>query len=83
MGAGGWTLVGQVGGLHGDIHEQWLNHNVHVLNLKTTAIEDDAYSCIDAASIVINGQREEEGGREHMVSGKERWIDGEGKIDRQ
>ena len=51
---GGWTLIGQTSGSHGQMYEAWLRQNHNPANLRTPVIEANDYSCIDAVNMAVN-----------------------------
>ena len=54
MRSGGWTLIGQVGGVNGDIYDKWLRTNENSGILRTPVIENGTYGCIDAVDLAVS-----------------------------
>ncbi|KAI0228294.1 hypothetical protein LSAT2_021234 [Lamellibrachia satsuma] len=54
MRSGGWTLIGQIGGVNDNIYNQWLVTNHNTGKLRTPVIEKRTYGCIDAVDLAVN-----------------------------
>ena len=58
MRSGGWTLIGQVGGVDDNIYDKWLVTNHNTEKLRTPVIEAGTYGCIDSVDLAVNYARE-------------------------
>ena len=54
MRSGGWTLIGQTGGVNDSIYDKWLVANENSGILRTPVIENGTYGCIDAVDLAVN-----------------------------
>ena len=54
MRSGGWTLIGQVGGVNDNMYDKWLVTNHNTAKLRTPEIEARTYGCIDAVDLAVN-----------------------------
>ena len=54
MRSGGWTLIGQVGGVNDNIYDKWLVTNHNTAKLRTPVIEARTYGSIDAVDLAVN-----------------------------
>ena len=54
MRSGGWTLIGQVGGVDDNIYNKWLVTNHNTEKVRTPVIEARTYGCIDAVDLAVN-----------------------------
>ena len=54
MRSGGWTLVGQIGGVAGNLYEKWLTANANTYLLRRPTIKRGTYGCIDAVDLAVN-----------------------------
>ena len=54
MRSGGWTLIGQLGGVADNIYEKWLVANVNTDILRHPAITPGTYGSIDAIDLAVN-----------------------------
>ena len=51
---GGWTLIGQLGGVTYSIYDKWLVTNVNTRLLRRPTIEHGTHGCIDAVDLAVN-----------------------------
>ena len=51
---GGWTLIGQIGGVNDNIYDKWLVANENSGILRIPVIESGTYGCIDAVNLAVN-----------------------------
>ena len=58
MRSGGWTLIGQIGGVAGNIHEKWLRTDENTEVLLSPWIEQGTFGCIDAVDMAVNRAHE-------------------------
>ena len=58
MRSGGWTLIGQIGGIRAYIADKWLVANENTAILQTPVIESGTYGCIDAVEMAVNYSQE-------------------------
>ncbi|KAI0238165.1 hypothetical protein LSAT2_011210 [Lamellibrachia satsuma] len=54
MNSGGWTLIGQLGGVNDNIYDKWLVTNVNTGLLQCSKIENGTFGCIDAVDLAVN-----------------------------
>ena len=54
MRSGGWTLIGQLGGVNDNIYDKWLVANVNTGLLRRPTIENRTFGCIDAVDLSVN-----------------------------
>ena len=54
MRSGGWTLIGQVGGVDYNIYDKWLVTDHNTLKLRTPIVGARTYGCIDAVDLAVN-----------------------------
>ena len=54
MRSGGWTLIGQTGGVNNSIYDKWLVANENSGILRSPDIENGTYGCIDAVDLAVN-----------------------------
>ena len=54
MRSGGWTLIGQLGGVNDNIYDKWLVTNVKTGLLRRSTIENGTFGYIDAVDLAVN-----------------------------
>ncbi|KAI0228175.1 hypothetical protein LSAT2_021343 [Lamellibrachia satsuma] len=54
MRSGGWTLIGQLGGMNDNFYDKWLVTNVNTRLLRRPTIVHGTYGCIDAVDLAVN-----------------------------
>ena len=52
--SGGWTLIGQVGGVDDNIYDKWLVTTHNTAKLRTPVIEARTYGCIDTVDLAVS-----------------------------
>ena len=51
---GGWTLIGQLGGVNDNIYDKWLATNTNTGLLRRPMIVNGTFGCIDSVDLAVN-----------------------------
>ena len=54
MRSGGWTLIGQIGGVAANIYDKWLVTNENTGILRSPVIQAGTYGCIYSVDLAVN-----------------------------